>query len=91
MKAVNFIHLCVQKFLIYLVLSYKRYLSPFLPGACRFQPTCSEYMIEALKKYGIFKGMYLGIKRILRCHPWGGSGFDPVDPTEPHKDKTNLL
>ena len=45
---------------------------------CRFTPTCSNYMIEALKKYGTFKGLYLGIKRILRCHPKGKSGYDPV-------------
>lgn len=45
---------------------------------CRFTPTCSEYMIEAIKKYGTFKGIYLGIKRILRCHPKGKSGYDPV-------------
>lgn len=91
MKVIKFIHLSVQKSLIYLVIFYKKYLSPFLPGACRFQPTCSEYMIEALKKHGIIKGLYLGIKRILRCHPWGGSGYDPVSDKESHKDKTNLL
>ena len=91
MKVVKFIHICIQKFLIYLVMLYKKCLSPFLPGSCRFQPTCSEYMIDALKKYGVFKGLYLGIKRILRCHPWGGSGFDPVLDKESHKDKTNLL
>ena len=45
---------------------------------CRFTPTCSEYMIEAIKKHGTFKGIYLGIKRILRCHPKGKSGYDPV-------------
>lgn len=87
----KFIHLIVQKFLICSVLFYKKGISPFLPGACRFQPTCSEYMIEALKKHGIIKGLYLGIKRILRCHPWGGSGLDPVPEKESHKDKVNLL
>ncbi len=83
------IHSAVQKFLICLVLFYKRGISPFLPVACRFQPTCSEYMIEALKKHGIFKGIYLGIKRIFRCHPWGGSGFDPVPDKKSDKDKAN--
>lgn len=48
------------------------------PAACRFTPTCSEYAVQALKKYGPLKGLYLAIKRILRCNPWGGSGYDPV-------------
>lgn len=47
-------------------------------GKCRYQPTCSKYSLEALQKYGIFKGGYLAGKRILSCHPWGGSGYDPV-------------
>ena len=49
-----------------------------LPNACRYYPTCSVYSIEALKKYGPIKGSYYSIKRILSCHPWGGSGYDPV-------------
>jgi len=57
---------------------YKSVISPLTPPSCRFTPTCSEYAVEALKKYGPFKGLYLAIKRILRCHPWGGSGYDPV-------------
>ncbi len=61
--------------LIYL---YKIILSPLLPASCRFQPTCSSYFIEALKTYGLFKGFYLGIKRILSCNPWGKNGYDPL-------------
>ena len=57
---------------------YKKAISPFLPYACRYTPTCSEYMIEAIEKYGVIKGLLLGIKRIIRCHPWGESGYDPV-------------
>ena len=57
---------------------YKIIISPHLPNACRFTPTCSVYALEALKKYGLFKGGYLAVKRILRCNPWGGSGYDPV-------------
>ena len=57
---------------------YQRYISPMLPPACRFTPTCSQYAVEALQKYGPLKGLYLAVKRILRCHPWGGSGYDPV-------------
>lgn len=57
---------------------YRKLISPMLPPTCRFTPTCSQYAIEALKKYGPIKGLYLAIRRILRCHPWGGSGYDPV-------------
>lgn len=57
---------------------YKYFISPMTPAACRFTPTCSEYAVEALKKHGPFKGTYLTIRRLLRCHPWGGSGYDPV-------------
>jgi uncharacterized protein len=57
---------------------YKRCISPMFPPCCRFTPTCSQYAIEALKKHGPFYGTYLAIRRILRCHPWGGSGYDPV-------------
>jgi len=64
--------------MILIIRVYQIVLSPYLPNSCRFVPTCSEYGIEALKKYGIFKGIYLTIKRIGRCHPWGGSGYDAV-------------
>nr|WP_081612831.1 membrane protein insertion efficiency factor YidD [Porphyromonas macacae] len=57
---------------------YKTVISPLTPPSCRFTPTCSTYAVEALKKHGPFKGLWLTIKRILRCHPWGGSGYDPV-------------
>ncbi len=72
--------------LILLIKIYQFFISPLLPGVCRYRPTCSQYMIEALRTHGVIKGLYLGIKRILRCHPWGGSGYDPVPPKEkPHK------
>lgn len=57
---------------------YQRCISPLTPPSCRFTPTCSQYAVEALRKHGIFKGMYLAIRRLLRCHPWGGTGYDPV-------------
>lgn len=57
---------------------YKMFLSPFLPPACRFEPTCSEYARQAVEKYGAIKGSWLGIKRILRCQPFSKGGFDPV-------------
>lgn len=68
----------MKKFFIFPIRFYQRYISPMLPPACRFTPTCSQYAIEAIEKYGIFKGLYLAIRRILRCHPWGGRGYDPV-------------
>lgn len=63
---------------IALIKLYQYLLSPLLPNACRYTPTCSQYSIEAIKKYGPLKGIWLGMKRISRCHPWGGSGYDPV-------------
>ena len=61
-----------------LISFYRACVSPFTPPACRFTPTCSQYAMEAFKKYGPFKGLYLTVKRILRCRPGGGSGYDPV-------------
>jgi len=57
---------------------YQKLISPILPPSCRYTPTCSQYSIEAIQKYGIFKGGWLAIKRISSCHPWGGHGHDPV-------------
>ncbi|MDD7251561.1 MAG: membrane protein insertion efficiency factor YidD [Prevotellaceae bacterium] len=57
---------------------YRVAISPFTPPSCRFTPTCSQYAIEAIRKYGPFKGLWLAIRRILRCRPGGGSGYDPV-------------
>ncbi|MXV38793.1 membrane protein insertion efficiency factor YidD [Flavobacteriaceae bacterium Ap0902] len=63
---------------IWLIRFYQLVISPWLGSNCRFSPSCSQYGIEALKTHGIFKGSWLTIKRIVRCHPWGGSGYDPV-------------
>ena len=57
---------------------YQRFLSPLLPPSCRFVPSCSDYAYEAIKKYGLLKGGWLGIKRISRCHPFNAGGYDPV-------------
>lgn len=59
---------------------YQFAISPYIPRSCRHTPTCSQYAIEALKVHGPIKGLYLGIHRIIRCHPWGTSGYDPVPP-----------
>ena len=64
--------------MLWFIRFYQLAISPYLAPRCRFLPTCSEYSIEAIKKYGAVKGGYLSIKRICRCHPFGGSGFDPV-------------
>jgi putative membrane protein insertion efficiency factor len=72
----------MKKILIYILKLYKNFISPNLErlfgNACRFTPTCSEYTITALEKYGTVRGLSLGLKRVAKCHPWGGSGFDPV-------------
>ena len=57
---------------------YQFCISPMLPNACRFTPTCSQYAVEAIMKHGIFRGTWLAVRRILRCHPWGSRGNDPV-------------
>ncbi|MGC8917471.1 MAG: membrane protein insertion efficiency factor YidD [Thermoanaerobaculum sp.] len=58
--------------------AYKRWVSPLLPPACRFTPTCSEYMAEAIGIWGFWRGFFLGLRRLSRCHPWHPGGFDPV-------------
>ncbi|MCU0388552.1 MAG: membrane protein insertion efficiency factor YidD [Chitinophagaceae bacterium] len=63
---------------IALIKIYQWIISPILGPKCRFTPTCSQYALEAFKKYGPFKGFWLALKRISRCHPWGGHGYDPV-------------
>lgn len=64
---------------------YQLAISPHFPPVCRYTPTCSQYAIEALKKHGAGKGSLLAVKRICRCHPWGGSGYDPVPESLPNK------
>jgi putative membrane protein insertion efficiency factor len=68
----------MQKLVVHLLRLYKSLVSPWLPSACRFYPTCSEYMREAVLKYGASRGLWLGLKRLLRCHPFQEGGFDPV-------------
>jgi hypothetical protein len=68
----------VKQFVLLLLRGYKRFLSPLLPQACRFEPSCSVYMYQAIEKKGLVKGLYLGIRRLLRCHPFSAGGYDPV-------------
>ncbi len=79
MKAViTFIKKIIGAFFILLIKIYQNLISPILPNACRYTPTCSQYGIEAIKKHGAFKGGWLTLKRIASCNPWGGHGHDPV-------------
>lgn len=72
----------IKRILVFLLLLpirfYQYCISPLTPPTCRYVPTCSQYALEAIRKYGPFKGLILAIRRLLRCHPWGGSGYDPV-------------
>lgn len=68
----------MKRLLIGLIRGYKLFISPLLPPACRFQPTCSVYAIEAIERFGIFRGGWLAARRILRCHPFHPGGYDPV-------------
>ncbi|WP_051477619.1 membrane protein insertion efficiency factor YidD [Aquimarina pacifica] len=72
---------------VVLVKFYQHVISPLTPAACRYQPTCSHYTIEALQKHGLLKGSMLSLKRIFSCHPWGGSGYDPVPKVEDPLEK----
>jgi uncharacterized protein len=67
-----------KKLLLALIWVYRNMISPLKPATCRFTPTCSAYALGAVNKYGPFKGGWMALKRIGRCHPWGGSGYDPV-------------
>jgi putative membrane protein insertion efficiency factor len=68
----------IRKIAVWPVLFYQYGISPLFPSSCRFTPTCSEYTKQAILKYGLVKGSKLSAKRISKCHPWGGSGYDPV-------------
>lgn len=76
--------------LIWLIRGYRNFISPLFPPTCRYQPTCSMYAIQAIERFGAFRGGYLAIRRILRCHPFASSGYDPVPETwgkKPHKHR----
>lgn len=68
----------LKKLILGLIWVYQRMISPLTPASCRYTPTCSSYAVQAVNRYGPFRGGWLALKRIGRCHPWGGSGYDPV-------------
>ena len=72
----------MKKILILLIRFYQKFISPMFPAKCRFYPTCSQYTLEAIKEHGTIKGTYLGIRRILKCHPFHEGGYDPVPKKE---------
>lgn len=69
----------MKKILISVIKFYKRFISPYIGPRCRFYPTCSEYSIQAIEKYGMYKGIWLSTKRIIRCNPFSKGGYDPLD------------
>ena len=77
----------LSRMLILPIKFYQQSISPMFPPACRYTPTCSQYAVEAITVHGPLKGLWLAIRRILRCHPWGGHGYDPVPPRENNKIK----
>lgn len=79
-KVILYIRKIIVSLLILPIRFYQVAISPYTPASCRHIPTCSNYAIEALKAHGIFFGLYLSIRRVLRCHPWGTHGYDPVPP-----------
>lgn len=86
----GFLSRCFAAPLIFLVRAYQIVLSPLFRGCCRFEPSCSAYMIEALKTHGATKGFVLGVLRLLRCRPFGPSGYDPVPPKGKWKNDFTL-
>lgn len=74
----NFISRFIGKGMIGLIRFYQHAISPYLSPSCRYSPSCSQYGVEAIRRHGALKGGWLAVKRIARCHPWGGHGHDPV-------------
>ena len=81
----KYVNLVIKSVMIFMIRIYQRCISPLFPPTCRFYPTCSAYVIQALEKHGVLKGSYLGIKRILKCHPGNPGGYDPVPEVDTSK------
>ncbi len=77
-KLTSLLSKCLSRVMLAMIAFYRNCISPLTPPTCRYTPTCSQYAVEAIQKYGPLKGGWLALKRILRCHPFGGSGYDPV-------------
>ena len=75
----------MKTLLLWLIRSYRHFISPLFPATCRFQPTCSQYALEAIGTYGTIRGGWLAIRRILRCHPFHPGGYDPVPSPDEHR------
>lgn len=75
----------MKRFAIWLIKIYQKGISPLKPSCCRFVPTCSQYAVEAIERFGFIKGGYLGVRRILKCHPLHKGGYDPVPERDPVK------
>jgi len=86
----NWLKVIFSKLIIILVRFYQLAISPWLGKSCRYTPTCSHYMIEAVNEWGPLKGFWLGIKRIGSCHPWGGEGYDPVPKRKSNPEHSTL-
>ncbi len=78
----------MRKAFVLLVKGYQFFISPLLGNNCRFYPSCSQYMIQAIEKFGVIKGVYLGLKRLSKCHPWHEGGIDPVPSCQCDREKT---
>lgn len=78
----------VARLLMGMIRFYRNAISPLLPPACRYTPTCSAYALEAVERHGALRGSWLAARRLLRCHPWGGSGYDPVPEPRAHSHAT---
>jgi putative membrane protein insertion efficiency factor len=76
--ALTYIEVWPRRFLLALILVYQNTIGPALPRSCRYEPSCSRYAYQAIAKHGAARGAWLALKRLLRCQPWGGSGYDPV-------------
>ncbi len=81
----------MRTIVIFIIRFYQYAISPYIAPSCRYTPTCSHYSIEAVERFGIFKGLWLAVRRILRCHPWHSGGYDPVPPLKKSSDKKLTL
>jgi len=86
----NFFRQICRGFFLFFIRAYQWLISPILPGSCRHLPTCSQYAVEAIDIHGPFQGFWLALKRVLRCNPWGSSGYDPVPPKTTGKNGTKI-